>query len=153
MEKVITRIDEYEGPILRPKKLPGVSFMAVEGYPDARCNKFAIDFNASDIVVNDSMVLPTSVVCQYINTLSKALSLTEPKYVAEWEGMKCYLLFTDDRKQVAIQVNYYNYFTRKYRKCQFVATSNTEPVGVKLEDEFVGIIMPVVCGEHVEYYD
>lgn len=146
MEKIVTRVDEYEGPVPRPKKLPGNSFMSVEGYPEARCNHFVIDFNASDIVVNDSMVFPTSVVCQYINTLtsSKALFLSDPEYVVEWKEMKSYLLFTASKEQVVIQVKYYNYFTRKYKGCYFMTTGRNEPVGVKFSDEIVGIVMPVM---------
>lgn len=46
------------------------------------------------------------------------------------------------RDGIALNVDYYNYFLRKYPNMVLKGTTNTKPVGVYVEEKLVGMIMP-----------
>lgn len=150
-------IDEYPNPLpqtIRSFPLPSGTGMLIkiDGCDDtAFCDGFMLDLKVRLRDIERFRRLNLRVVSRrYIQDMAEGTEykyrLLAPKYVMECD-IVAYICPVEGKEDnfVGIQVGYYTYWKTKSKKHEFYVTEKQyKPIAVKLKDELVGIVMPVV---------
>lgn len=156
------KISDYKGSIVIPSTFPYIYHLwNVVEYPEAVCDGYAIDFHAfkSDIEkAVKSSKFTKHVIDQWISNAEQGKPLSEPKYIIDRLEFMYFILFRlseDSTKHipVAIQVKYYNYFKIKYPELILKQYQFCGIVGMEQKGCVVGLVMPILYTQDVEYYD
>jgi len=114
----------------------------IEDYPDAITDRYGVDFKVGECPVAGEFSSQKALFDRILTELQEGKVLPVPEKCGT-ETFDFVVMVLGNIKYV-IQTRYYLYFYYRYPGCEFLATDMYAPIGVRHNNDIVGIIMPMI---------